>query len=278
MKSKCPRLPRVTSAFALLAICGCDASQIVPQRGTTWSVSSQRDPMTDATVHSATAVFSGDRYNVEVQVDCNQAQSGPRVTYNVTSFERDGQPAEMRAVMTDYGLSQSLEARADNETAFQVWNRNPRFNNRISIGEGSSFVQEEPAGTHLARAARIAFRLSLLTGDETIEFSQQDDALQGVLNPCLEEFARLRQAEERLRHDRQLAAQQNKVQQEKERLVEQQQHEDRSRQEQQTSEQRLLEQRLAHEQSEREQQESMCEQIRRTGTTDQGYLRSQGCG
>lgn len=190
--------PKMGIALALLAVCGCDSNQAVPLPGPTWSVASEQDPMTDAAVRSATAMFSGQRFNVQVQVTCSQASPGPLITYAVTSYDRNGQPAEMRSMETLSGIHQSLQARADSDAPFYITEINPRFNNQITTSQ-SGVVEERsgryyrmPASLRLARASRVVLRLSMLTGDETIELSQQDGTLRGVIDPCLAEVDRQR--------------------------------------------------------------------------------------
>lgn len=276
--------------------------------------------MTDATVRSATATFAGQQFNVEVRITCNPTAAFPYlIAYTVSSFDQGGRPAEMRREQTLVRTYQTLQARADADNPQAVTQGNPRYNNQITIDVQPVLGEQPgsanymiPVSVRLARASRVTLRLFLLSGDETIEFSQQNPNLRSVLDPCLAELDRVvaeRRAAQRggsgqpsqaqpdnglnqgnelrpapasaedmgrepqANPERQSGGQRSEQQVAEELQRFRRQDEERDRQRRQAFEDQAGDE----EQRQRQEQAALCAQIRRSGTTNPDYLRMQGC-
>lgn len=171
-----------------------------------WDVQSVTDAMTDATVTQATATFKGNQFDIEVGISCS---SNGDTRYTAASFDKAGQPAEMRSRVVTFGAPYDVgtwvdyQVRADDGPAVSGVVRNPEYNNQISLHSGGVHFlggQLVEDTTHrIAAASNVVLRLFMLNGEETIEWDQSDPDLRNLLAPCLAQ----RQAE----IDRQMAEQ-----------------------------------------------------------------------
>jgi hypothetical protein len=261
----------------VLTLGACDGIS-AGDAGGSWEVSTERDPMTDAVISSAVKTLRGERHNVEVQVSCANAETAPNINYTVTSFGLDGQPAAMRQHANRFG-SITVEARADGDPPFNFGALNPAYNNQATtlqsvVEEGGMQV---PAGGYLGRANRVRLRLFLVSGEETVEFSQDDDAVRRVLSPCIQALDRIQQAQTEQQRQAKANMEQQEAQQAEEYRAQQQQAVDQQEQENLAAEERRIQETVAAELQAARDQQTNCDNIKRAGTTDQSYLSSQGC-
>jgi hypothetical protein len=157
-----------------------------------WTIQTTTDPMTDATVNQASATFEGNRFNIEVGVSCSSTGD---ISYTATSFDKAGEPAEMRTEANWQRSWIPFQMRADDDQPLSWATSNPQYNNQISLNsEPVQFFMGKPVDDRaegMAAASNIVLRLFMPTGEETIKWSQADTALRSLLTPCLSQ----RQAE-----------------------------------------------------------------------------------
>lgn len=155
-----------------------------------WTIQTTTDPMTDATVRQAIATFEGARFNVEVAIACS---TGGDITYNATTFDKEGQPAEMRTeIGYNGGTTIPFQMRADENPALSWSSYNPQYSNQIvlksdpvaplySDGSGGDNAEQ------MAGAVNVTLRLFMTSGEETIKWPQGDASFRNVVEPCLAE-------------------------------------------------------------------------------------------
>ena len=195
-----------------------------------WTIQTTTDPMTDAAVSQATARFEGNQFDFEVVARCSSTGD---IGYIATSFNKDGEPAEMRVTaiapsvwgqvagsqaytaprVTPGRLTIDFQMRADDNEPLSRSNSNPEFNNQIRLNSGA--VQPLPAdgsggdsAEQMAAASKIVLRLFMPSGEETINWSQNDASFRRVLQPCLESrsVTRAELTAARIESDRKIAA------------------------------------------------------------------------
>jgi hypothetical protein len=252
--------------------------------GDGWEVTEKHDPMTDATIKTATRTFEGEQANITLAVSCDSVGA---VRYEATSFDKDGKPAEMLQKPSYAGFYVPYDLRVGSNPPVGDSNINPRFSNQISF-EPKTFSDSYVQGSAVdfeardpARASKLTFGFHLAHGDETIVIDQAGSAAATVLAPCvLARHARLidavqkeRSFEERRAADAATAAAQATTEQQ----AQQQAAEAQRVQEQQAAKQRARDDQLTEQRRLRSNQAANCEQIRRSGTTDPAYLRMEGC-
>lgn len=143
-----------------------DAPAVETEAETAWSVTSKTDPMTDYFFRYARATLSTDRINVGVLITCSRQ----RVIYELTVFDKDGQPLDMRR---EYGKISAL-VRVDNDRPMQAWGN----------GETRNYLDIHELGTSLVRGSKVTVRLPLLGGAEDIEIDQTNPTLRPMLDQC----------------------------------------------------------------------------------------------
>ena len=147
-----------------------------------WTFSSKTDPMTDATLGEARATFEGTQFKIEAIVSCS---STGEMSYTATSFDKADKPAEMRSeVLGNLNTAIPFQARADGQPALSLFTSNPKFNNQVVLESGAFGASDTVA--NLAAASKVVLRLSMLTGDETIELPQTDQGFRALVSPCIE--------------------------------------------------------------------------------------------
>lgn len=156
----------------LVSLTACDAvgqnSPTAVTRKSGWRVSSELDPMTDQTVHKATAILSGESIDAETSISCNR----DKVTYSFRTFDKAGQPANMRV---DRGRVAAM-VRVDRQPAL-IATRFAEISNGIDI----SYIDEAlPAGS------KVIVRLPMLNGEETLQIDQTNSAVRQLLDQCVQ--------------------------------------------------------------------------------------------
>lgn len=163
-----------------------------------WAVESKTDPMTDATVKSARAVFEGQQFNIEVEVSCTSTGT---LSYSATSFDKEGKAAEMRSSFAPIGPYITYQIRADDEAPVNLIANNPQYNNQVVQSSNLQQYQNSKGHTEwlapsvastdrMARAAKVTLRLFMLNGEETIAMPQDSAGFRGVVDSCLDMHAK----------------------------------------------------------------------------------------
>lgn len=151
----------------------------------TWTFESTTDPMTDATVNQASGTFEGHQFNVQVSVSCSSVGD---IKYTATSFDKGGKAAEMRSQANWERSWIPFQIRADDGQAISWSTNNPPYNNQVTLASSpvSPVYGSSPEkADEIAAASKVALRLFMSTGEETIEWSQADPAFRNLMTPCL---------------------------------------------------------------------------------------------
>lgn len=168
------------------------------QTGDAWSITTERDPMTDVSYQQALIKVSGQQADATIQATCRQGALG----YTLTTFDKNGETTPMRVITTegrwvDYSVAGSsqrqapryqaggsyinYQIRAGSGEALTKQYGNPRYNNQIAIVDPSAqeFLRS------LATADKGTWRVQMPYGDETYTWSQSAPEFKQSIAACL---------------------------------------------------------------------------------------------
>lgn len=155
-----------------------------------WTVETTTDPMTDATVSQANATFEGNQFKFEVSASCASTSD---ITYAITSFDQDGEPAEMRSELSPSGsIWIHYQLRADRQKPVNEVASDPQYTNQILLRSSGVRPQQDwrsfdgDAAEPIARASVVTARLFMQSGEEVIRWPQDDPNFRKALKPCLD--------------------------------------------------------------------------------------------
>lgn len=181
---------------------GSDEAAPVASAESNWTIQTNSDPMTDATVVQAVALLKGNQFDAEVKVSCD---SQGQIKYVALSLDKEGKPAEMRSEMQASGSRYApiirFQMRADDKGAVDLGTFNPAYNNQVILTSGGRATYMGQALTanaeDMASASQAVLRLFMLSGEETYRLNQADPGFRAMVEPCLSQF--------QARRDRELA-------------------------------------------------------------------------
>ena len=146
-----------------------------------WSVTSERDAITDEQVNKAKATLDSGEFRINVAIGCG---SRGVATYEFAAFDKDGAPQTLRWRETPNNFVDAVEPydlRLDGGEGQSRFGYGRRYNNAFLIGDNLSVDY----AAQMAAAQDVVIRFQMLNGDATLEWDQTDPAVSEVLRPCL---------------------------------------------------------------------------------------------
>lgn len=154
-----------------------------------WKLVESDDAMTDQHNVTASKLFLGDRVLIDAAVKC---LGGKHLTYEFGTFDAARKGVEMTSRPDAFSMQMMAkgllpagpfiryEARVDDYPAKRGFVVNPAYSNMLAIGPKAGGINSED----MAPASRLLIRLTTRIGEETIEISQTDAAVNKVLQAC----------------------------------------------------------------------------------------------